>query len=64
MLLFSSDFPHVEGGRNPIKRFDDNMSNVSEQARGKFYRDNFIDMMGAGLDPSLHDHPALGEAAR
>jgi len=59
MLLFSSDFPHVEGGRNPIKRFNDNMPNVSEQARSKFYRDNFIDMMGAGLDPSLHDHSSL-----
>ena len=23
MMLFSSDFPHVEGGRNPLKRFND-----------------------------------------
>ena len=59
MLLFSSDFPHVEGGRNPVKRFKDNMPNVSEQAQNKFYRDNFIDLMGAGLDRSLHDHPSL-----
>jgi len=59
MLLFSSDFPHVEGGRNPIKRFNDNMPDISDQARRKFYRDNFIDMMGAGLDPSLHDHAAV-----
>jgi predicted TIM-barrel fold metal-dependent hydrolase len=59
MLLFSSDFPHVEGGRNPIKRFADNMPNVSEAAQQKFYRDNFIDLMGAGLDPSLHDHPSV-----
>ena len=59
MLLFSSDFPHVEGGRNPIKRFDDNMPNASQQAKRKFYRDNFIDLMGAGLDASLHDHPSV-----
>lgn len=59
MLLFSSDFPHVEGGRNPIKRFADNMPNISETAQQKFYRDNFIDLMGAGLDPSLHDHPSV-----
>ena len=25
MLLFSSDFPHVEGGRNPVKRFEDQL---------------------------------------
>jgi hypothetical protein len=23
--------------------------------RRKFYRDNFIDLMGRGLDPALHD---------
>ncbi len=59
MLLFSSDFPHVEGGRNPIKRFETNLGNASERAKRKFYRDNFIDLMGAGLDPSLHDHPSV-----
>ena len=25
ICLFSSDFPHVEGGRNPLKRFDDSL---------------------------------------
>ncbi len=59
MLMFSSDFPHVEGGRNPIKRFEQNLEGVSEAARGRFYRDNFISLMGAGLDPSLHDHPSV-----
>ncbi|MEZ5558104.1 MAG: amidohydrolase family protein [Pseudomonadales bacterium] len=59
MLLFSSDFPHVEGGRNPIKRFEENLGGVSETARRKFYRDNFIDLMGPALEPALHDHPSL-----
>lgn len=59
MLLFSSDFPHVEGGRNPIKRFEDNLGEVDDRVKTRFYRDNFIDMMGAGLDPELHDHPSV-----
>lgn len=59
MLLFSSDFPHVEGGRNPLKRFGDSLQDVSEIVQQKFYRDNFISLMGAGLDPSLHDHPSV-----
>jgi predicted TIM-barrel fold metal-dependent hydrolase len=59
MLLFSSDFPHVEGGRNPLKRFDESLAGVSELAERKFYRDNFIDLMGSGLDPALHDHPSV-----
>jgi predicted TIM-barrel fold metal-dependent hydrolase len=59
VCLFSSDFPHVEGGRNPLKRFSDALANTSEESRQRFYRDNFIDLMGAGLDKDLHDHPSL-----
>ena len=62
MLLFSSDFPHVEGGRTPLKRFNDNLEGVSERAKRRFYRDNFIDLMGKGLDPALHDAPGLAAA--
>ena len=58
MLLFSSDFPHVEGGRNPMKRFEDNLQDIGPEAKQKFFRDNFISLMGAGLDSSLHDHPS------
>jgi predicted TIM-barrel fold metal-dependent hydrolase len=53
VCLFSSDFPHVEGGRNPLKRFNEALEGASERARRKFYRDNFIDLMGAGLAPEL-----------
>jgi predicted TIM-barrel fold metal-dependent hydrolase len=59
MLLFSSDFPHVEGGRNPLKRFGESLQGTHQIAIDKVYRDNFIDLMGAGLDPSLHDHPSV-----
>jgi predicted TIM-barrel fold metal-dependent hydrolase len=62
MILFSSDFPHVEGGRNPLKRFNDSLEGVNERIKRRFYRDNFIDMMGAGLDPALHDIPGLAAA--
>ncbi|MGE0624041.1 MAG: amidohydrolase family protein [Pseudomonadales bacterium] len=62
MLLFSSDFPHVEGGRNPIKRFEENLGEVSDVARQKFYRDNFIDLMGPSLPTDLHDHPSVRAA--
>jgi len=49
VCLFSSDYPHVEGGRNPIKRFEQNLRNVSERAKQRFYHDNFVDLMGRGL---------------
>ncbi|HYE44214.1 MAG TPA: amidohydrolase family protein [Caulobacter sp.] len=62
ICLFSSDYPHVEGGRNPMKRFNDSLEGVSESARRKFFRDNFIAMMGAGLAADLHDIPGLAAA--
>jgi predicted TIM-barrel fold metal-dependent hydrolase len=55
MLLFSSDYPHVEGGRNPIKRFEDQLGDVCERVRARFYRDNFVDLMGPALPPELRD---------
>ncbi len=62
MCLFSSDFPHIEGGRNPLKRFNDALEGASDRAKRAFYRDNFIDLMGRGLDPALHDAPGLAAA--
>jgi predicted TIM-barrel fold metal-dependent hydrolase len=53
ICLFSSDYPHVEGGRNPLKRFGASMEKSSEEETRRFYRDNFVDLMGAGLAPEL-----------
>ena len=49
VCLFSSDYPHVEGGRRPIERFEASLANTSAAARQAFYHDNFVDVMGAGL---------------
>jgi predicted TIM-barrel fold metal-dependent hydrolase len=49
VCLFSSDYPHVEGGRNPIKRFEASLSGLSEDRKQRFYCDNFADLMGSGL---------------
>jgi len=51
--LFSSDFPHVEGGRNPLKRFGDSLAGTSAEAVDRFYAGNFIDLMGDGLAADL-----------
>jgi uncharacterized protein len=52
VALFSSDFPHVEGGRRPVERFEASLGDASDEVRDAFYRDNFLDLMGtagAGL---------------
>ena len=33
ICLFSSDYPHVEGGRNPMKRFEDSAGAASSAPR-------------------------------
>lgn len=47
-VLFNSDYPHVEGGRRPIERFERSLGDVPESVRQAFYCDNFLTMMGAG----------------
>ena len=50
VCLFSSDYPHVEGGRNPLQALRGRASTASASARRqRFYCDNFVDLMGAGL---------------
>ena len=53
ICLFSSDFPHVEGGRNPLKRFDASLEGLPQAQKDKFYSENFISLMGAGLPEDL-----------
>jgi predicted TIM-barrel fold metal-dependent hydrolase len=59
VCLFSTDFPHVEGGRRPFERFERSLGDASEAVRQRFYADNFIDLMGRGLPESLRS--SLGE---
>src|SRR5580692_1150552 len=50
LVLFSSDYPHVEGGRKPLERFEASLGDRSEEVRRQFYTDNFLFLMGsAGL---------------
>jgi uncharacterized protein len=53
VCLFSSDYPHVEGGRNPLKRFNDSLLQTNACAVERFYCDNFVDLMGGGLPQDL-----------
>lgn len=46
LFLFSSDYPHPEGTKDPIQRFEDEMDGVSADAREKFYSTNYATMMG------------------
>ena len=41
LYLFSSDYPHHEGGRNPLGRFERSLDGHTAQTLDRFYADNF-----------------------
>jgi predicted TIM-barrel fold metal-dependent hydrolase len=45
LFLFSSDYPHPEGGRDPIARFEESLGDASPATRERFYAANFAEMM-------------------
>jgi uncharacterized protein len=52
LFMFSTDYPHPEGGRDPLAKFEDAMTGVSEEARERFYYRNMADLLGPALTPA------------
>ena len=46
LFMFSTDYPHPEGGTDPIAKFEASFDGVSEADRQKFYSGNFAELMG------------------
>jgi hypothetical protein len=44
LFMFSSDYPHAEGGRDPIGRFERSTASLSDDAKLKFFSGNFCDL--------------------
>ena len=49
LLLFSTDFPHPEGTRDPIGRFEAHLARFDEQVQRRFYVDNLRELLGGVL---------------
>jgi predicted TIM-barrel fold metal-dependent hydrolase len=49
VVMFGSDYPHVEGGRDPLNSFERSMRDMSPAAKQRFYCDNFVDLMGSNM---------------
>ena len=49
ICMFSTDYPHLEGGRNPLGRFDKATLELVESDRDRFFRANFEDLMGSAF---------------
>ena len=47
LCLFSSDYPHIEGGRHPLGRFGKILEGVPSASLDRFYCENFARVFGA-----------------
>jgi predicted TIM-barrel fold metal-dependent hydrolase len=49
VCMFSSDYPHVEGGRRPLERFEASLAGADDDVKTRFYSTNFLDLMGTAV---------------
>ena len=47
LYLFSSDYPHIEGGRDPLGRFTASLDGFDESVNEQFYAGNMRRLLGA-----------------
>jgi predicted TIM-barrel fold metal-dependent hydrolase len=50
LYLFSSDYPHAEGGRDPIGRFERALAGAAAAVEARFYAGNFRDLHPNAFD--------------
>ena len=46
LYMFSSDYPHIEGGRNPLGRFGSSLDGFGEDVLDRFYSGNMGELIG------------------
>ncbi len=52
LFMFSTDYPHPEGGRDPLAKFNEALVGVSEGDQAKFFAGNLANLLGARLATS------------
>jgi predicted TIM-barrel fold metal-dependent hydrolase len=50
LYMFSSDYPHAEGGRDPIGRFERSMAGVDAATRAMFFAGNCLTLYPSALE--------------
>ncbi len=49
LFLFSSDYPHPEGTKDPLGRFESTLEGASTEARERFYSGNFAELFALSV---------------
>jgi uncharacterized protein len=45
LFMFSSDYPHPEGGRDPLAKFEESLTSTSEADQARFYAQNMHELV-------------------
>jgi predicted TIM-barrel fold metal-dependent hydrolase len=43
--MFSTDYPHPEGTKDPLRRFEAALTDIAEADKNRFYAANFAELM-------------------
>jgi len=49
LFMFSTDYPHPEGGRDPLAKFEATLESVSDDDKNRFYERNMAELLGLAL---------------
>ena len=47
LFMFSTDYPHPEGGRDPLSKFEETLGGVGDADKARFYAGNLADLLGS-----------------
>jgi predicted TIM-barrel fold metal-dependent hydrolase len=46
LFMFSTDYPHPEGGRDPLAKFEETIGDVTEADQHRFFYENMLELLG------------------
>ena len=50
LAMFSTDYPHPEGGRDPLAKFEEELGSTASEDRSLFFSGNMAALLGRGSD--------------
>lgn len=52
LFMFSTDYPHPEGGRDPLAKFEETMGDMTAADRARFFAGNMAELLGPLRTPA------------
>jgi predicted TIM-barrel fold metal-dependent hydrolase len=51
LFMFSTDYPHPEGGRDPLTKFEEELGGIGPDDRDRFYHGNMAELLSSREAP-------------